>query len=235
MRGTLVVGLLLLVVPPVAWWMTSPPDTVGVDPTAEARPAPSPTSERSSPAWPWGGEDEVPTLEDAPAHEEVPDAGAVPVHLVVPAIGVDHPVVEVGLRPDGGMQVPDDVHEIGWYVPLGIRPGDPGTAVLAGHVDSRLQGRGAFFDLRALDVGDAIVVVTDTGEQPWTVTGRTRYPKAELPVERLFATSGEPRLVLITCGGDFDAAGRSYADNVVVFAEPDASMMRSAPGTVTEG
>jgi hypothetical protein len=60
MRGTLVVGLLLLVVPPVAWWLTSPPDTVGVDPTAEARPAPAPTSERSSPAWSWGGDAEVP-------------------------------------------------------------------------------------------------------------------------------------------------------------------------------
>jgi hypothetical protein len=235
MRGTFVVGLLLLVVPPVAWWVTSPPDAVGVDPTAGARPEPSPASDRPSAAWSWGGDAEVPTDEGrGPAEEELPD-GAAPVHLVVPAIGVDHPVVEVGLRPDGGMEVPDDVHEIGWYAPLGIRPGDAGTAVLAGHVDSRLQGRGAFFDLRGLDVGDAIVVVTDTGEQPWTVTGRTRYPKAELPVERLFATSGEPRLVLITCGGDFDVAGRSYADNVVVFAEPDASVMRSAPSTVTQG
>jgi sortase (surface protein transpeptidase) len=232
MRGTLVVGLLLLVVPPVAWWATTPPDTVGIDPTASEPLDPTEPLDRWSASWSWVGDADAPALEG----REVPQAadidapgGAVPVHLVIPAVGVDHPIVEVGLHPDGAMEIPYDVHEIGWFVPLGIHPGDPGAAVFAGHVDSRTQGRGAFFDLQALDVGDRIAVVTEEGEQRWTVMGRARYPKTELPVARVFATSGETRLVLITCGGDFDAGRRSYADNVVVYAELAPAVTRSAP------
>jgi sortase (surface protein transpeptidase) len=220
MRRTLVVGLLLVVVPPVVWWLSQPPDTVGVDPSAVAAPAdvrafpPSGTHSRSDPTSP-PARAEVPPPPVEPEHE-----GEVPLRLVIPAIGVDHPVVEVGRHPDGTMEIPHDVHEIGWYGPLGIRPGDAGAAVLAGHVDSRAQGPGAFFGLRDLDVGDAIVVGTEDGEQRWVVSGRNRYPKAELPIETVFAVEGAPRLVLITCGGRFDAGRRSYADNVVVHAEP---------------
>jgi sortase (surface protein transpeptidase) len=220
MRRTLVVGLLLVVVPPVAWWLTQPPDTVGVDPTAVTAPAdvravpPSGPPSRSDATFP-------PTREEvSPPPFEPEHEGEVPLRLVIPAIGVDHPVVEVGRHPDGAMEIPHDVHEIGWYGPLGIRPGDAGSAVLAGHVDSRAQGRGAFFGLRGIEVGDAIVVGTEDGEQHWVVSGRTRYPKTELPIETVFAVGGAPRLVLITCGGQFDAGRRSYTDNVVVYAEP---------------
>jgi sortase (surface protein transpeptidase) len=220
MRRTLLVGLLLVVGPPVGWWLTQPPDTVGVDPTALTSPADDPAVPASRPPSRTD-----PTLPPARAERPPPPVepeheGEVPLRLVIPAIGVDHPVVEVGRHPDGTMEIPHDVHEIGWYGPLGIRPGDAGAAVLAGHVDSRAQGRGAFFGLRDLDVGDVIVVGTEDGERHWVVSGRTRYPKAELPIETVFAVGGAPRLVLITCGGQFDAGRRSYTDNVVVYAEP---------------
>lgn len=220
MRRTLVVGLLLVVAPPVAWWLSQPPDTVGVDPSAVVAPA---DVRAVPPAGPPSGSDATlpPDLEEAsPPPLEPEHEGALPLRLAIPALGVDHPVVEVGRHPDGTMEIPHDVHEIGWYGPLGIRPGDAGAAVLAGHVDSRAQGRGAFFGLRDIEVGDAIVVGTDDGEQRWVVTGRTRYPKAELPIETVFAVEGPPRLVLITCGGEFDTGRRSYIDNVVVYAEP---------------
>jgi hypothetical protein len=210
-RATFVAGLLLLVLPPLAWWVSTPPDAVGVDPTAPTAPGDA-LHAPDAPVLRWGGHDEVPP---APA-----SAGAEPTRLTIPAIGVDHPIVAVGRSTDGAMEVPDDVHAIGWYAPMGVRPGDPGSAVLAGHVDSRRQGRGAFFDLRSLEVGDDIVVGTVAGEQRWVVTGRTRYPKAELPVDDLFTVGGGPRLVLITCGGDFDPSHRSYRDNVVVAAAP---------------
>lgn len=52
------------------------------------------------------------------------------------------------------------------------------------------------------------------------VTGRRVHVKANgLPPE-LFTTTGAPRLVLITCGGPFDLATRTYLDNIVVFATP---------------
>jgi hypothetical protein len=216
-RLTLVAGVLLLVLPPLAWWVSVPPDAVGADPAAPVASEPGEDQHApDAPALRWGGDDEVPP--------DPASAGGDPTRLTISAIGVDHPIVAVGRSPDGAMEVPDDVHEIGWYAPMGVRPGDPGSAVLAGHVDSRRQGRGAFFDLRSLEVGDVIVVETVAGEQRWVVTGRTRYPKAELPVDDLFAVTGGARLVLITCGGDFDPGRRSYRDNVVVAAAPVAAV-----------
>ena len=41
-----------------------------------------------------------------------------------------------------------------------------------------------------------------------------------LPLDRLFARDGPPRLTLITCGGPFLPEYLSYRDNVVVVAEP---------------
>jgi sortase (surface protein transpeptidase) len=140
--------------------------------------------------------------------------------VTIPAIGVDSRTVDVGLEDDGSMEIPEDVATVGWYE-LGVAPGEDGSAVLAGHVDSRTQGRGAFFDLRALEVGDAAEVAhADGSTSRWEVTGRTSYPKDEAPLPELFRRGGEPQLTLITCGGDFDADARSYTDNVVVVLAP---------------
>jgi sortase (surface protein transpeptidase) len=93
--------------------------------------------------------------------------------------------------------------------------------VLAGHVDSARQGKGALFDLRSVDVGARIDLVTETGRTvSYRVTGREIIVKRRLPTERLFDRDGAPRLVLITCGGPFDRATSSYRDNLVVAADP---------------
>ena len=144
---------------------------------------------------------------------------AMPATIEVPAIDVDHPLIPVGLNPDGSMEIPHDVHEIGWYEPQGVLPGDEGTAVLAGHVDSRSQGPGAFYDLRYLDIGDGIVLSDGGQDQRWTVVARRTYDKNEIPIDEIFIDHGDPRLVLVTCGGEFDRTRRSYTDNIVVYAE----------------
>jgi LPXTG-site transpeptidase (sortase) family protein len=199
-----VLGLALLVGSPLVWWLSQPEVTVGeVVPATEQ----STMTMRQQP-------------DPEPASAPLPDPVAgEPERLVVPAIDVDHPVIPVGLETDGAMEIPGRVDEIGWYTGTHVRPGDPGSAVLAGHVDSRTQGRGAFFDLGRLDVGDDIHLETEAGEQRWQVTGRTSYDKTYLPIDDIFTVSGEPRLVLITCGGPFDSATRHYTENVVVYAE----------------
>jgi sortase (surface protein transpeptidase) len=210
----IVAGLALLIGSPIVWWYLQPPATVG-----EVLPAAVPPQEPE-------------VVVGEPRSELQPDRtrrfleapeGAHPLGIVIPSIGVDNPVIEVGLNADGSMEIPHDVQEIGWYTPTGVRPGDPGSAVMAGHVDSRTQGRGAFFDLRLLDVGDEIVVHTESGEQRWQVTGRTNYPKDYLPIAEIFTFEGDPRLVLITCGGPFDSDTRHYTENVVVYATPAPS------------
>ena len=144
-----------------------------------------------------------------------------PRRIDLPSIGVDAPIVPVGVDPDGSMTIPEDVATVGWYR-WGSAPGsDAGTIVLSGHVDSRTQGRGAFFDLRAMAVGDEVAITDEDGDETrWRVTGRRTFQKESLPIRELFRRDGDRRLVLITCGGEFDRAVRSYDSNVVVEAEP---------------
>jgi sortase (surface protein transpeptidase) len=151
------------------------------------------------------------------------DVTAVPApsRIALPSIGVDAPIIGVGVDPDGLMTVPEDVTTVGWYR-FGAAPGtNAGTVVLAGHVDDSEQGRGVFFDLRAVEVGDTITTTDESGTATeWRVTGRRSYDKASLPVDVLYRRTGPPSLVLITCGGDFDRSARSYKSNIVVEAEP---------------
>jgi sortase (surface protein transpeptidase) len=148
-------------------------------------------------------------------------AVAPPVRLVVPREGIDAPVDPVGVTRDGLMQLPGDVHRVGWYR-FGPAPGQPeGNAVLAGHVDAWDQGLGSLGRLRGVEPGDPVEVTDAAGQVTrWQVVTRQLVEKDALPLAELFARSGPPRLVLLTCGGPFDERARSYRDNLVVVAEP---------------
>jgi hypothetical protein len=185
-------------------------DAVGEVPAAVTPPPAAPTEEPVAPPPP-------PPPPPPPVEAATVEP---PVAISIPTIAVDAETVRVGLEPDGAMEIPEDVATVGWYE-LGVAPGEDGSAVFAGHVDSRTQGRGAFFDLRELDVGDeATVTHVDGATSTWTVTGRASYPKDEAPLAELFRRGGDPQLALITCGGAFDAGARSYEENVVVLFAP---------------
>jgi hypothetical protein len=207
-------GSLLLV---TGAWMLVGGGAVGEVPAARDVRAPVVTTP-ATPDLPSPAEPEP--ADPEPVDPEPVVALAPPVGVSIPAIGVDTSTVRVGLEDDGSMEIPEDVRTVGWYE-LGVAPGEAGSAVLAGHVDSRTQGRGAFFDLRDLDVGDRATVAHEDGTtSDWEVTGRASYPKDEAPLPELFRRGGEPQLVLITCGGAFDAGARSYRDNVVAILAP---------------
>jgi sortase (surface protein transpeptidase) len=144
-----------------------------------------------------------------------------PVRLELPGSGVDAPVDPVGVEPNGAMTLPADVGRVGWYR-FGPTPGGTeGTAVLAGHVDDREQGLGALSPLRGVEPGTEVLVTDAAGAGTrWRVVSRELIDKQVLPLAELFARSGPPRLVLLTCGGPFLPALGSYRDNVVVVAVP---------------
>ena len=146
--------------------------------------------------------------------------GPRPVAIGIEAIGVRAPVVPVGVeRRSESVEVPADVDTVGWYR-FGPSPGMPGSAVLLGHVDSRVRGAGVFFRLRELRVGDTVTVAFANGStRSFHVAARRSYPKGELPAF-VFGRTGRAMLTLLTCGGSFDAAAGSYSDNVVVVALP---------------
>jgi hypothetical protein len=140
-----------------------------------------------------------------------------PVRVEIPAIGVDSDLVDLGLEPDGAMEAPADYDRAGWFTP-GPEPGQPGPAVIAGHVDSQ-AGPAVFHRLRDLAPGDEVRVHRQDGSVvTFTVTGRRRYPKDAFPTDAVYGPVPGPELRLITCGGDFDRAEREYQDNVVVYA-----------------
>lgn len=223
-RTLTVLGMLLLVVPPVAWWSTRGAPDVGAVPDAavsspSAAAEPSPSDGAQTPSSVGSPRPELPRRAGLLSQQSPAAASALPLRLRAPSIGVDANIVPVGVDTDGAMEIPTDVDEVGWYR-FGPTPGDPGTAVLAGHVDSRTQGRGAFFDLRRLDVGDVVVVGFDGSESVWEVVARRQYGKDVIPLGEVFTRDGPPRLALITCGGEFDGGAGRYLDNVVVYAVP---------------
>jgi hypothetical protein len=151
-----------------------------------------------------------------------PAPRAMPVRLRIPAIAVDAYIVPVGVAEPATMEIPGDVATVGWYR-FGATPGEPGSALLVGHVDSHIQGAGVFFRLSTLGVGSRLAVGFKDAPTKWfDVVARRVYDKRHLP-PRLFVRSGRPILILITCGGSFDRTTRHYSDNVVVYALPISS------------
>ena len=150
-----------------------------------------------------------------------PAAPAQPAQVRIGTIAAAAPVVAVGVDERGAMAVPEDVRTVGWYR-FGSRPGSlSGSAVLSGHVDDRVQGRGVFAALGDVEPGDLVEVeLTDGTRLGYRVRTVERVAKDALPADELFARSGPPRLTLITCGGDFDWTTRTHTENVVVTAEP---------------
>ena len=188
-------------------------------------PAPGPAPATRAPDPPAGSFDAPATPPTAPGFEvgelperlAVPGPAAPPVRVVIPAIGVATDLSRLGLEPDGTMAVPDDFHQAGWFA-QGPAPGQPGPAVIAGHVDSR-TGPAVFYRLRELRAGHTIHITRDDGTRlRFVVESARSYPKTSFPTAAVFGPVPSAALRLITCGGDFDRASRSYRDNLVVFA-----------------
>ena len=145
---------------------------------------------------------------------------AQPVRLRIADVDIDVEVRPTGVAKDGSMELPDTVRRAGWYR-FGATRATTGTTVIAAHVDTRSEGLGPFARLTSVRRGDRIVV-TDRGgdEHTYRVVSRRQVDRTRLPVDDLFDRDGPPRLVLLTCGGAYDARS-GYRDNVVVMAEPD--------------
>ncbi|WP_432098327.1 class F sortase [Streptomyces sp. WAC 04229] len=152
---------------------------------------------------------------------------SVPVGLRIPALGVDTPVMRLGLAADGTVQVPpvtgDD--RAGWYR-HSPTPGQVGPSVLLGHVTVGTHGDGVFRHLARLHRGDRIETRLENGAAAeFTVTAVRTVRKAEFPTDDVYGDVNRPELRLITCGGP--RVGEEYRDNVIVFAALSAT--RPAP------
>ena len=146
-------------------------------------------------------------------------AVAEPVALRIPAVRLTTSLQRLGRQRDGSIAVPARHDIAGWYE-QGPRPGQPGPAVILGHVDSR-KGPGVFFHLARLSRGVAIHVDRADGSTvTFRVTRVSQVPKTRFPTDLVYAPTLQPSLRLVTCGGGFDEGRRSYRDNVIVYTVP---------------
>lgn len=149
---------------------------------------------------------------------------ATPTRIEIPAIDVAHDLIALGLNPDDTLAVPpvDQPAVPSWY-DRGPRPGEPGPAVIAGHVNGEVNGQagqpGVFADLHSLAPGDEIHIDRADGSQVTFAVDRVeQYPKDAFPTAEVYGDTEAPELRLITCAGSFDHAERSYRDNIIVYA-----------------
>jgi hypothetical protein len=155
----------------------------------------------------------------------VPDyavsAVGVPARLAIPAIGVDAAVEQVGINANGSMGTPGNPRDTAWFAP-GVRPGQPGNAVIAGHVDYAGIGPVVFWYLRTLKPGAEVWVTADDGaRRRFLVQSIEVFPADAAPLDRIFGATDDANLNLISCIGDFDPASRSYNNRIVVFTRWD--------------
>jgi sortase (surface protein transpeptidase) len=180
---------------------TKPAPTTSVKPTAPSKPATSTTS----PATP------SPLLL----------ASSIPTKLSIPSIGVSSDLLQLGLNPDGTVEVQsldDPNSKAGWY-DRSPTPGAIGPAILLGHVDSKKYGPGVFYQLGALGKGAEVDVTRSDGSVAvFVVNSVESYPKDNFPTQTVYQNLPYAGLRLITCGGTFDPQKGSYESNIVAFA-----------------
>jgi LPXTG-site transpeptidase (sortase) family protein len=128
--------------------------------------------------------------------------------------------VEPASTVEGRLVVPEQVRHVGWW-DGSAWAGDPfGATVVAGHVDSATEGLGFFARLLRVERGETVILSDGDHRQRYRIVSvRTVAKQALATGSAAFGQTGEHRLVLITCTGDYRADRGGYDSNLVVTAE----------------
>ena len=166
----------------------------------------------------------APPSSTAPSPSAAPQAGkhlprARPTRLLIPDISVDAPFTGLAIGASGQLEPPpaNDVNLVGWQAD-GVSPGEAGTSIIAGHVDTA-TAPAVFANLRELKKGDRFSVKRSDGRTAvFVVDSAETFAKDDFPDRRVYADTPQAQVRLITCAGDYDRAAKDYTANLVVFA-----------------
>ncbi|MFB9506293.1 class F sortase [Streptomyces aurantiacus] len=187
---------------------TPPPQRPSQPPSASRPPRPLPPPRTSQPPRP-----------SPPRWSLQPLPRSRPTTLSIPFLGLRAPVVGLGLDRRQQLTAPplDQPGLAGWYEG-GPSPGEAGTAVMVGHLDTR-TGPAVFAGLSTLKPGGLVEALRADGRTAvYTVDAVRQYEKARFPSQEVYGARKRPELRLITCGGVYDRQSGGYQSNVVVFA-----------------
>lgn len=132
-----------------------------------------------------------------------------PLRLIIPAIGVDAKIQSVGVNTKGEMEVPSNIVDVGWFE-LGTRPGEVGSAVIAGHLNGENGEDGVFANLDKLKQGDLIYIKSLTFRVFKTQTYDSGY------ADEVFSKNDGIYLNLVTCKGLWNRLKKDYNKRLVV-------------------
>ncbi|MGW0946182.1 class F sortase [Streptomyces sp. NPDC002623] len=186
--------------------------TTGMSRPPHAPPAAASVPGTRAPATPTSG-----AAADAPMGKHLPRSR--PVRLLIPKISVDAPFTDLSIGPSGQLDAPpaNDVNLVGWHAD-GASPGEPGTSIIAGHVDTKTSAA-VFAGLSSLAKGDLFHVLrADGSKATFRVDSVETFDKDDFPSERVYADTAEAQVRLITCAGAYDRRVKDYTENLVVFA-----------------
>lgn len=181
------------------------------DASAGVPPAPAVVSLPAAPASP------APSASGSTGPRELPPS--YPERISIKSIAVDAPFTPLSIGSSGQLEAPpaDDANLVGWFK-NGATPGERGTSVVAGHVDTK-TGPAVFLLLSTLKAGNTVDITREDGAvATFKIDSVETFSKADFPSKRVYADNGTAQLRLITCGGVYDKAKKDYEDNVVAFA-----------------
>jgi sortase A len=142
-----------------------------------------------------------------------------PAHLAIPALGVTTRVEHVGVDKNNNMDIPKDPFNAAWFK-LGAVPGNPGNAVMDGHLDWFGVKQAVFYYLTSLKPGDRVYVRDDRGrDRAFVVTKQLECKWQNCPLEEIFGPAAGTRLNLITCAGTYNRSTQNYERRTVIFSE----------------
>jgi sortase A len=144
-----------------------------------------------------------------------------PARIIIPNINVNAPIEDVGVTPAGDMDTPKLQFDTAWYN-LGPRPGEIGSAVIAGHKDWKNGENAIFEDLHKLKPGDKVIVEDDRGSLMTFIVRTSQAYNPDSDATNIFRSNdGKAHLNLITCQGAWDKNAKSYSQRLVVFTDKE--------------
>jgi LPXTG-site transpeptidase (sortase) family protein len=142
-----------------------------------------------------------------------------PMRIEIPSIKVSAAIGPVGILKNGAMGAPEKASDTAWYK-YGPKPGEKGSAVIAGHVDWHYGAKGVFARLNTLKTGDKISVQDDKGKtMVFVVRGSREYNPKEDATDVFRSHDGKSYLNLVTCSGVWNRLAKSYTKRLVIFTE----------------
>lgn len=160
----------------------------------------------------------MPRPAGAAARAAPPLPSSTATRIRIPSVRVDAPLTRVSLDAAGWIDAPPAGRpELAGHFRGSVTPGEQGTSVIVGHVDTG-EGPAVFYDLGRLAKDSRVEMSRADGTTAvFTVYGVEAFTKRGFPAKSVYRATGAPELRLITCGGAFTEK-TGYQGNVVAFA-----------------